>query len=196
MIRRLVVIGVSAGGLNALCTLLGTLPADYGSALVVVQHRSRESVELCEVLQECSALPVQEVVDKDALEPGRVYLAPADYHLLVEEDHLALSTDAPQLYSRPSIDVAMESAARSHGARVVGVVLTGANHDGARGLRTIVDHGGTALVQDPASAEVPRMPEAARAAVPEATVLPLVAIAPYLKVLDRGEAAPHSGRPA
>ena len=105
--------------------------------------------------------------------PGRVYIAPADYHLLVEPGHFALSTDAPVLFSRPSIDVLFESIADSYGAAAMGVVLTGANHDGARGLRRMVDRGACAIVQDPESAESPTMPRAAASLVPEAQVLPL-----------------------
>jgi two-component system, chemotaxis family, protein-glutamate methylesterase/glutaminase len=176
MPRSVVMIGVSAGGLDAVCTLLRHLPADFRMAIVVVQHRSKDSDALCEVLEDCSKLPIQEVVDKAPIEPGHVYLAPPDYHLLLEDGYFSLSTDAPELYSRPSIDVAFESAAEACGAGVVGVVLTGANHDGARGLRCIADVGGVAIVQDPATAEVSVMPTAAVRAVPEAEVLPLQAI--------------------
>jgi two-component system, chemotaxis family, protein-glutamate methylesterase/glutaminase len=173
MTADLIVIGVSAGGLAALTIVLGALPADFPMAIVVVQHRSRDSDALCDVLQRGAALRVQEATDKAPLEPGIVYVAPPDYHLFIEEDGLSLSLDAPELYSRPSIDIAFESAADSRGARVVGIVLTGANHDGARGLRRIVDRGGRAIVQDPPSAEVPVMPAAALKAVPEATVVTL-----------------------
>jgi two-component system, chemotaxis family, protein-glutamate methylesterase/glutaminase len=184
-----VVIGVSAGGLDAVCTLLGALPADCPLALVVVQHRSKDSDALCEIFADCTALPVHEVTDKMPLEPGNVYLAPPDYHLLLEDGHFALSTDAPEMYSRPSIDVAFESAADSYGARLVGVVMTGANHDGARGLGRIVECGGHAIVQDPATAEVRTMPVAALGAVPSADVLPLDEIAARLLALHAGATA-------
>jgi two-component system, chemotaxis family, protein-glutamate methylesterase/glutaminase len=170
-------IGVSAGGLDAVCTLLGGMPAEFRMALVVVQHRSKESHALCEVLEDCCLLPIQEVMDKTPIEAGNVYLAPPDYHLLLDDGFFSLSTDAPELFSRPSIDVAFESAADTFGAAVVGVVLTGANHDGARGLRRIVDAGGHAIVQDPATAEVAVMPSAAARLVPEAEVIPLDSIA-------------------
>jgi two-component system, chemotaxis family, protein-glutamate methylesterase/glutaminase len=179
-------IGVSAGGLDALCTLFGQLPEDFELAIVVVQHRSKDSTALCEVLESCSRLPVEEVVDKSVIAPGRVHLAPPDYHLLVEDGFFSLSLDAPELYSRPSIDVAFQSAADTYGERVVGVVLTGANHDGAVGLGRIVERGGYAIVQDPATAEVATMPSAALRAVPRATVLPLEAIGPHLQSLRRG----------
>ncbi len=173
MKRDVVVVGVSAGGLDAVCLILKGLPKEFGFALIVVQHRSRDSDALCQVLQTCSGMPVQEAVDKEAVETGKVYLAPADYHLLIDDEHFALSVDEPELYSRPSIDLTFESVADSYGARAVGVVLTGANRDGARGLRRIVDRGGLALVQDPSTAEVAMMPESALKEVPEAEVISL-----------------------
>lgn len=184
MARRLVVIGTSWGGLHALSTLLAGLSRDFAGALVLVQHRSRESDNLlASLLQAHSRLPVTEVEDKEPIEGGHVYLAAADYHLLVETDHFSLTTDPVVRYSRPSIDVTFMSAADSFAAAVIGVVLTGANDDGARGLRRIVDRGGYAIVQDPKSAESPTMPTAARRAVPEAHVLPLEAIAGHLATL-------------
>lgn len=177
----LVVVGASAGGLHALQLLVGGLRADWPMALAIVQHRSRDSNALCELLQDVSALPVLEVNDKEEIAVGNVFLAPPDYHLLVEDERFfSLSVDAPERWSRPSIDVLFESAADAFGDRVVGVVLTGANSDGARGLRRIVDQGGQAVVQDPATAEVHVMPDAARRAVPEACVLPLEAIPAHL----------------
>jgi two-component system chemotaxis response regulator CheB len=176
----IVMVGVSAGGLHAVSTILGGLPAGFALALVIVQHRSRESTVLCEILAGASVLPVSEATDKAPIEGGQVYVAPADYHLLVEPDHFALSCEAPALFSRPSIDWCFETAAYSFAARTIGVVLTGANSDGSRGLRRIVDRGGRAIVQDPATAEVPVMPAAAAAAVPEAKILPLEQIAAHL----------------
>ncbi|HSJ16165.1 MAG TPA: chemotaxis protein CheB [Longimicrobiales bacterium] len=177
----LVVIGTSAGGLTALERLLAGLPSDFLLPLLIVQHRSRESDLLCEVLAARSPLPVREVLDKDPIEPGVVYLAPPDYHVLVDEGSFALSSDEPVRFARPSIDVAFESAVDTYGARVVGVVLTGANEDGAAGLRRVQAEGGLALAQDPASAEVPRMPAAALAAAPGALALGLEALAAALR---------------
>jgi two-component system, chemotaxis family, protein-glutamate methylesterase/glutaminase len=188
--RELVVIGVSAGGLEAVSTILRGLPAGFALSVVVVQHRSKDSTALCELLQDASPIPVAEVTDKEAIQRGRVYIAPADYHLLVEPDHFALSCDAPEFFSRPSIDLCFETAAYSFGPRAVGVVLTGANGDGARGLERIVARGGYALVQDPATAEVSIMPAAAIATVPEARVLPLDAIAAHLAGLPGARRAP------
>lgn len=189
----LVVVGASAGGLHALQLLVAGLPADWGTALAIVQHRSRDSYALCELLQDVSPLPVAEVNDKDEIAGGQVYLAPPDYHLLVEGKHFSLSVDAPERWSRPSIDVLFESAADAYGDRAVGVVLTGANSDGARGLRKIVDQGGQAVVQDPATAEIRVMPEAARRAVPEACVLPLEAIPKHLAGLRGRNRVPCVG---
>ncbi len=170
---RIVAVGGSAGGMEAMRSILAQLPRGLDAAVVMVQHRARFSDALADVLQLGSHLPVGEPEDKDSVEPGRVYIAPADYHLLVEPGHFALSTDDPVLFSRPSIDVLFESVADAYGAAAMGVVLTGANHDGARGLRRIVDRGGSAIVQDPRQAEAPTMPRAAAALVPEARVLPL-----------------------
>jgi two-component system, chemotaxis family, protein-glutamate methylesterase/glutaminase len=189
MTHEMVVIGTSAGGLDAMCQLLRRLPAGLGLAMLVVQHRSRDSDALCEVLQDCSELPVQDIIDKEPIVTGRVYLAPPDYHVLVEEDHFSLTVDDPVAYSRPSIDVAFESAADAWGARLVGIVLTGANSDGSRGLRRIQDAGGLALVQTPASAEISVMPAAAAAAVPDAELLTLHGIADRLVALARPSAA-------
>lgn len=195
MNHEIVMVGASAGGLDAICALLGGLPADFGLAVVVVQHRSRDSEALCEVLQGCTDLVVEDATDKAPIEPGHVYLAPPDYHLLVEPGHFALSTDAPELFSRPSIDVAFESAADAYGPRAVGVVLTGANHDGARGLRRIARHGGYAIVQDPATAEVAVMPTAAIGEVPDAEVLAVPQIASRLRALQAPSLAGRRQRP-
>ena len=186
---RLIVIGVSAGGLFALRTLIAGLPADFDIPVAIVQHRSKDSELLCELLQECAPLVVGEANDKEPILPGHVYVGPPDYHLLVEQGYFVLSTDEPVRFSRPSVDVMFLSAADAYSPDVVGVVLTGANADGARGLRSIADRGGYALVQDPATAEVPVMPRAALKAVPTACVLPLDQIAPHL-VSIRGRRMP------
>jgi two-component system chemotaxis response regulator CheB len=169
---EIVVVGTSWGGLTALRELIGSLPEAFGLPIVVVQHRHRESDNLlARLLQETTPLNVCEVEDKAPLASGNVYLAPADYHVLVEPGHLALSTDEPVRYSRPSIDVMFQSAADSYGERAVGIVLTGANSDGAAGLRRIADRGGLTYVQLPQTAESPTMPQAAINAVPSARVM-------------------------
>ena len=183
----LVVVGTSWGGLAALRTLVAGLPASFMMAVTLVQHRHKDSDHLLRMLlQERSLLEVCEVEDKMPLEHGRIYVAPPDYHTLVEPGHFSLSTEAPVRYSRPSIDVTFTSAADSYAHRTVGVVLTGANADGAQGLRHISDRGGLALVQDPTTAESPTMPSAAMKSVPRARVMPLTDIVSFLSELPAG----------
>lgn len=185
----LVVIGASWGGLRALEAVLGGLPATFGAPVVVAQHRQAGGRELLAGLLDAhTALDVREARDKDVLRPGVVLLAPADYHLLVEGDHVELSCEAEVRHSRPSIDVLFESAARTHGPGVVGVVLTGANDDGALGLQAVRARGGHAVVQDPAEAESPRMPAAALALAGADDVLALADVAPRLVALVEGPA--------
>ena len=177
MTYAIVVIGTSWGGLAALRELIRGLPKTLTLPLVVVQHRHKESDNLlATLLQDRTSLSVCEVEDKAPIEPGNVYVAPADYHLLVEDGHFSLSTDDPVRFSRPSIDITMQSAADTYGERAVGVVLTGANADGANGLKRIFDRGGLALVQTPATAESPTMPAAALGEVPQALVMTLAEI--------------------
>jgi len=184
-VSAIVVIGSSLGGLHALEQVLGGLPGDFPVPLLAVQHRAPDGPALLSgLLQRHCALEVCEAEDKAELRAGRVLVAPAGYHVLVEPGHVALSLEAEVALSRPSIDVAFESAAESYRDRVVGVVLTGANQDGSRGLRHVVDLGGGAIVQDPATAEVRVMPAAALRAVPEAEVLPLAGIAARLRTLQ------------
>jgi two-component system chemotaxis response regulator CheB len=177
----LIVVGASWGGLHALGTIVAALPVDFPLPVIIVQHRSRDSETLLEeLLQDLTPLPVRQVDDKDPILGGHLYVAPADYHLLVDGEHFALTTDAPVRFSRPSIDVTFASAADHCGPCATGVVLTGANEDGSEGLRRIFDRGGRAMIQDPRGAEMPVMPSAALAAVPEATVLKLEDIGPAL----------------
>ena len=187
---KIVVIGTSAGGYEAICTLIGKLPADFSVPIAIVQHRAKESVHLAPLLQDCTALRVVEVEDKQPIEPGTIYIAPPDYHLLVDEDSFALSTEGLVGYSRPSIDVLFESASDAYGDTVVGVVLTGANADGSKGLRRIYDRGGRALVQQPDTAEVDVMPRAALKAVPLATPMTLERIAEHLVEIAEDRRAP------
>jgi two-component system chemotaxis response regulator CheB len=181
---EIVVVGTSWGGLAALRTLAAGLPRAFGLPIAVVQHRHKDSDRLlATLLQEHTPLTVCEVEDKQPILAGFLFIAPPDYHLLIERGHFSLSTDAPVRYSRPSIDVAFTSAADSYGARVAGVVLTGANADGAEGLSEIARRGGLAIVQSPATAMSPTMPRAALEAVPSARVLPIPAIADLLATL-------------
>jgi two-component system chemotaxis response regulator CheB len=181
---EIVVVGTSWGGLSALRELIRGLPADFALPLVVVQHRHKQSDHLLTgLLQDHTSLCVTEVEDKAPIAPGNVFVAPADYHLLVENGHFSLSTDEPVRYSRPSIDVTFFSVADTYAERSVGVVLTGANADGARGLERIHDRGGLALVQMPQTAESPTMPNAAIECVPQARVLTLSEIAAEIAAL-------------
>jgi len=178
---ELVVVGTSTGGLHALTRLLARLPAAYPLPIVIVQHRSKDSDErLTALLQVATRLPLCEAEDKEPLRGPGVYLGPPDYHLLVEPGSLALSTEEPVAYSRPSIDVLFESASYAFGSSVIGVLLTGANQDGTRGLSRIKERGGYVIVQDPASAESDYMPRYAVKHVAADRVLPLEQIASEL----------------
>ncbi len=181
-VYEIIVIGTSWGGLDALSRLLDGLPDDVHQPIVVAQHRSPESedVVLGRLLQHHTRRLVGDPDDKTPLEQDHVYLGPPDYHVLVEDGHLALSTDAPVQFARPSIDVLFESAADAYGDRAIGIVLTGANADGADGLARIKDRGGVAIVQDPATSEKRTMPDAAIAATVADAVLPLEAIPAFV----------------
>jgi len=174
-----VVVGASWGGLHAVGDLLSELDGRCSLAVVIAQHRSADSSAegYVQWVQQRCPLPVVEAEDKRPLEPGHVYVAPSDYHLLVDEGQLALSLEGAVRFSRPSIDVLFESAAESYGDRVVAVVLTGANDDGCRGALAVKDAGGTVLVQDPASAERPEMPASviASGAVDQVLAIPEIA---------------------
>jgi two-component system, chemotaxis family, protein-glutamate methylesterase/glutaminase len=181
----LVVVGSSWGGLHALGRLLSDLPPDFDPAVVIAQHRHPDSQHgtLQLLLQRETARPVVEAEDKLAIEPRKVYVAPPDYHLLVEPGSLALSVDDRVSFARPSIDVMFESAADAYGDRLIGIILTGANEDGARGLARIKELGGVALIQDPAAAARRAMPDAAIAATVADAILPLEEIGAYVHQL-------------
>ena len=197
MAYSVVAIGTSWGGLAALTKLLGDLPTDFGIPVVVVQHRSKDSEKLLvQLLQDVTDMKVGEIEDKDPLTPGMVHVAPANYHVLIEEGYASLTIEEPVRFSRPSIDVMFSSAADTYGAAAIGVVLTGANEDGARGLAHIVKRGGLALVQDPKTAEIPIMPQAAIRVVPSAEVLSLETLGPRLIALSRAGAKIVAGRDA
>lgn len=158
-----IVVGGSSGGIDALMTLLPLLPSRLRAAMLIVLHLPRDRPSLLAgIFSERCALPVREAQDKEAIAPGTVYVAPPDYHLLVDHGPgIVLSVDAPVHFSRPAIDVLFESAADLYGDRVIGVLLSGANEDGAAGLHAIHAAGGLVVVQDPASALVSTMPQAA-----------------------------------
>jgi two-component system chemotaxis response regulator CheB len=177
-----IVIGASAGAIDALSILLPSLPANYALPLIIVVHLppDRKSA-IAELFQAKCKIRVREVEDKETIENGTAYVAPPGYHVLVEPDsRLSLSVEEEVLFSRPSIDVLFESAAATYGDRLLGVVLTGANSDGAHGLRAVIDAGGAGIVQRPNTAYASAMPEAAIKACPEAAVLDLKEISDYL----------------
>ncbi len=177
-----IVIGASAGAIQALSRLLPALPVDYPIPVLVVVHIPADRSDLLAPLFQAKCrVVVKEAEDKDPIRPGFVYFGPSDYHLLVEADRtVSLSADEPVHYSRPSIDVLFESAADAYGEGLVGVILTGANEDGAAGLRAVAAGGGIALVEDPSTAFAPAMPTAALARCAAAQPMSLDAIAAYL----------------
>ena len=177
----LIVIGCSLGGMHALETILNDLSGTFPVPIAIVQHRHRASNEgLPSFLRRKTDLKVVDAEDKQPIAAGTVYLAPANYHLLVERGELSLSVDDAVAHSRPSIDVLFESAADAYGRALVGVILTGSNDDGARGAVRIKSRGGFLVAQDPATAEAPRMPEAAIESARVDRILPLERIAPFL----------------
>lgn len=180
----LIAIGTSLGGLRALRSVLSALPKNFPVPVAVVQHRTPDAGDpLQMLLQELCALTVVEVEDKAMIESGHVYLAPPNYHLLVEGDHFTLSTEDAELYARPSINALLQSAADAYGPRVVGVILTGTGHDGAQGLAALRRAGGLAVVERPATAETAEMPQAAADAAGDAIELALDEIGPFLERL-------------
>jgi len=158
-----IVIGVSAGGLEALTVLLCDLPADFAIPIIIVQHRAKDEKNLLEeILQAKCKLTVKQADEKEQIEPGKIYFAPANYHLLIEDDHsFSLTSDTFVNYSRPSIDILFETAAEVFRSNLVGIILTGSNSDGAEGIKKIKDFGGATISQDPASADYSYMPQAA-----------------------------------
>jgi two-component system, chemotaxis family, protein-glutamate methylesterase/glutaminase len=188
---RAIVIGASAGGVEALAVLLPALPANLAASVLVVLHLPRERPSLLvEIFAPRCARPVREAQDKEPIEPGTVYFAPPDYHVLVDEGpHLALSIDDAVHFSRPSIDVLFESAADVFGPHLLGIILTGASRDGASGLDAVRRAGGVTVVQDPGDAQVRLMVEAALERGPVDFILTLAQIADLLRGLGPSHVA-------
>ena len=181
-----VVIGASAGGVSALLQLLPGLPAGYRCAVVALLHMpEHHDSHLAEVFQQRLALPVYEAQDKQSISTGTLYFGGSGYHLSVESDRsFSLSCEAPLHFARPAIDYLMESAADAYGPALLGILLTGANQDGAAGMAAIAAAGGLTVVQDPREAEVSTMPaEAIRRHAPD-LVLPLAEIHRLLMLLE------------
>lgn len=180
---RIVAIGTSAGGLKALQTLFSALPYDFSVPIVVVQHRSADcDSNLAQHLNSMSSLHVKDAQDGDLLRPGTIYMAPAGYHLLIENDeHLSLCVSEKINYSRPSIDVLFENVASVYAKHALAIILTGANNDGTNGAKVIKSEGGTVIVQDPKDAEVSTMPQAAIDAAVVDYILSLAEIKTFLQ---------------
>jgi two-component system chemotaxis response regulator CheB len=175
---RIVVIGASAGGVTALSTLVGGLPPDLDAAVFIVMHIAPETPSrLQDILGRCTTLPVSAAIDSEPIRAGRIVVASADRHLMLDQDRVRVTRGPKESRSRPAIDVLFRSAAAAHGPRVIGVVLTGALDDGTAGLWAIKDRGGIALVQDPKDAEHPSMPESAIRHVHVDRVLPIEGMA-------------------
>lgn len=182
-IVQAIVIGASAGAVDALLELLPALPAGFPIPIIVVIHLPADHKSLLvEVFSAKCALEVCEPDDKEPIRAGVIYVAPPNYHLLVESSRVfSLSNEEPVNYCRPSIDVLFESVAQAYTTAAMGVILTGANHDGAAGLRQIIDAGGVGLIQTPETAFASMMPASARMACPEALVMDLAEIVKFVR---------------
>jgi len=180
-----VVIGASAGGIEALSALLPSIPATCQASFFIVVHLPRQRHSLLpEIFAPKCALPVVEAQDKEPVKPGTVYFAPPDYHLLLDEGPtLSLSVDDLVHYSRPSVDVLFETAAEVYGPRLLGILLSGANQDGAVGLEAVKQAGGVTLAQDPNTAQASAMPEAAVKRGAAQHVLNLEQLVAYLRAM-------------
>lgn len=164
---KAIVIGVSSGGLNVLKILLPALPADFCLPIIIVQHVGAHSENYwIDLLDGMCKLTIKEADEKEIITKGNVYISPANYHLLVEKDHtLSLSTEQKINFARPSIDVLFESAAEAYKDKLIGIILTGSNNDGAKGIKKIQEYGGLTIVQDPNTAESQYMPTSAISAI-------------------------------
>lgn len=182
-----IVIGVSSGGMKALNVLLPALPAGFSLPVIIVQHVSPYGGNnWIGLLNQACALRVKEADEKETIETGNVYVAPANYHLLIERDRtFSLSIDEKVNFARPSIDVLFESAAEVYGDALIGVILTGANTDGAAGMEKIMQCGGLTIVQDPETAWSAAMPAAVLTCITPHYVLPLENVATLLNQLTQ-----------
>lgn len=185
---KAIVLGASAGGLTALQTLLAQLPKTFPVPILIVQHIAADSGNtLAKLLGRASKLQVKEAEECELIQAGTVYISAANYHLLVEMNAtLALSTDAPVSFARPSIDILFESAAMAFGAGLIAVILTGANSDGSLGMKKVAEKGGITIIQDLQDAEVPFMPASALSALPKGAdyVVPLAQLGALLQKLS------------
>ncbi len=182
-----IVIGVSTGGMNAMKILFSRLPKDFGTPIIIVQHIGPRSDNLwIDLLNDKNNISIKEANEKETIENGTVYIAPANYHLLIEKNRtFSLTIDERVNFARPSIDVLFESAAEVYTNKLIGVVLTGSNHDGTKGIKRIKECGGLTIVQDPKTAESAYMPASAMAAVTPDYILTLEEITDLLIKIDK-----------
>jgi two-component system chemotaxis response regulator CheB len=175
MCYEAIVIGVSSGGMKAMKIMFSLLPENFSTPIIIVQHISAHSDnQWIKLLNDKSNLPIKETDEKEKIERGNVYIAPPNYHLLIEKDKtFSLTIDERVNYARPSIDVMFESAAEAYKNKLIGVILTGSNNDGTKGMKRIQECGGLTIVQDPATAESSYMPASVIAAMQVDYVLPL-----------------------
>ena len=181
-----IVIGVSSGGMNAMKIIFSQLPNEFGIPIIIVQHIGSHSENMwIKLLNERSNIELIEAEEKEKIEKGKVYIAPANYHLLIERDKtFTLTIDERVNYARPSIDVLFETAAEAYQNKLIGVVLTGSNNDGTKGLQRIKECGGLTIVQDPDTAESYYMPASAIASFLPDHILPLEEIVKLLIEID------------
>jgi len=182
-----IVIGVSSGGLNVMKVMFSLLPKDFSTPIIIVQHIGKYSENLwIKLLSDKSNLEIKEADEKEKIEKGKVYIAPANYHLLIERDKtFSLTIDERVNFARPSIDVLFESAAEAYQNKLIGVVLTGSNNDGSKGIKRIKECGGLTIVQDPETAESNYMPASAIEAILPDYILPIEEIIKLLISIDK-----------
>jgi len=183
MSKSIVVMGASAGAMESLGRILPNLPSNFPLPVVVVVHLPPKNENLIvDLFRARCKVQVKEAEDKEQLAGGTVYFAPPNYHVLIEKEGcLSLSSDEPVHFSRPSVDVLFQSAAEAYESKAIGVILTGGSEDGAEGLRWICEAGGYGLVQDPATAEAPYMPQSALRKCPSAFAMPVDQIADQIR---------------
>ncbi|MFV5685036.1 chemotaxis protein CheB [Flavobacterium sp. GB2R13] len=182
-----IVIGVSSGGMNALKIIFSSLPVDFNTPIIIVQHLGAHSdSQWIKLLNKKSLLDLKEADEKEKIEKGKIYIAPPNYHLLIEKDKtFSFTIDERVSFARPSIDVLFESAAEAYKNKLIGIILTGSNHDGTGGIKRIKELGGLAIIQDPKTAESPYMPKSAIAAIESDYILSLENIVALLIKIDK-----------
>ena len=188
-----IVIGVSSGGMNAMKVLFSILPKNFNTPIIIVQHISPHSEnQWIKLLNYTSNLPLKEADEKEKIENGKVYIAPPNYHLMIERDKtFSLTVDEPVNFARPSIDVLFESAAEAYMDKLIGVILTGSNSDGTVGFKKINEYGGLTIAQDPKTAESACMPASAIAAIKPDYIISLEEICMLLIKIDNQKNIPY-----